>query len=121
MYGIDAMHFGDKCAAIGLDVAKKKVARAGRDIDEAAVKMSEKDYVDDGFGGGTEEDVVRLMGEKKNPRGEIAFEETVPTIMAKGGFYIKYMVRDGEDRPEVLEGPSWASPGIFKLIPFACT
>ena len=58
VYGIDAMHFGDKCAAIGLDVAKKKVARAGRDIDEAAVKMIKKDYVDDGFGGGTEEDVV---------------------------------------------------------------
>ena len=90
------MHFGDKCAAIGLDVAKKKVARAGKDIDEATVSMIE-DYVDNGFGGGSNEDVVRLMGEKIDPRGEITFQGTVPTIMAKGSFNIKYMVRDGED------------------------
>ena len=49
-YGIDAMHFRDKCAAMGLDVSKKKVARAGKHIDEAAVRIIEKDYVDDGFG-----------------------------------------------------------------------
>ena len=36
VYGINRMHFGDKCAAIGLDIAKKRVARAGNDINEAA-------------------------------------------------------------------------------------
>ena len=57
------------------------------------------------------------MGEKIDPRGEITFQGTVPTIMAKGSFYIKYMVRDGEDRPEVLEqfggailGLPWDTP-----------
>ena len=58
MYGINRMHFGDKCAAIGLDIAKKKVARAGKDIDEAAITKIEKDYVDDGFGGGSNEEIV---------------------------------------------------------------
>ena len=52
------------------------------------------------------------MGEKKDPRGEIVFEGTVPTIMARGGFYIKYMVRDGEDRPKVLEQFGGAILGI---------
>ena len=97
MYGINRMHFGDKCAAIGLDVAKKKVTIAGNDIDEATVLMIEHDYVDDGFGGGSNDDIVRLMGEKIDPSGEITFQGTVPTIMAKGSFNIKYMVRDGED------------------------
>ena len=112
VYGIDRKHFGDKCTALGLDIVKKKVARAGRDINEAAVKMIEKDYVVDGFGGGTDKDVVRLMGKKKDPRGEIMFEGTVPTIMARGGFYIKYMVRDGEDQPKVLEQFGGAILGI---------
>ena len=58
------MHFGDKCAAIGLDIVKKKVARAGKDINEATVLMIEHDYVDDGFGGGSNEDIVRLMGRR---------------------------------------------------------
>ena len=39
IYAINKMHFGDRPAAIGLDVAKKIVAEAGRDIDSAAANM----------------------------------------------------------------------------------
>ena len=89
IYAIDRMHFGDRCAAIGLDVAKKMVAEAGRHIDSKAVDMVKRDYVDDGFGGGTEDDVRRIMGEVtvKNPEGEdeIQFRGTVPAIMQKAG------------------------------------
>ena len=92
--------------------SEEEVARAVKDINKAAVMLIEKDYVDDGFGGGPDKDVVRLMGEKIDPRGEITFEGTVPTIMARGGFYIKYMVRDGEDRPKVLEQFGGAILGI---------
>ena len=38
-FAVDRMHFGDRPAAIGLDVAKKLVAEAGWDIDKAAVEM----------------------------------------------------------------------------------
>ena len=63
MFAIDQMHFGDRPAAIGLDVAKRLVAEHCRHIDSEAVDMIRRDYVDDGFGGGTNEDVQRLMGE----------------------------------------------------------
>ena len=46
---------------------KKKVTRAGKHIDTAAVKMIKKDYVNDGFGGRTSKDVIRLMGKQKDP------------------------------------------------------
>ena len=52
------------------------------------------------------------MGETIDPSGEITFQGTVPTIMAKGSFNIKYMVRDGEDQPEVLEQFEGAILGI---------
>ena len=39
VFGIDAMHIGGRCAAIELDVVKKRVARAGKHIDEAAARM----------------------------------------------------------------------------------
>ena len=65
--------------------------------------MLRRDYVDDGFGGGTEADVDRLMGEVVDQEGGLAFKGTVPAIMAMGNFTIKYMIRSGEARPEVLE------------------
>ena len=73
VFGIDRMHFGDRPAAIGLEVAKNLVAESGRDIDSAAVDMIKRDYVDDGFGGGSEEDVDRLMGEVEDEDWNISF------------------------------------------------
>ena len=73
MFGIDRMHFGDPPAAIGLEVAKNLVAESGRDIDFAAVVMIKRDYVDDWLGGGSEEDVDRLMGEVEDEDGNISF------------------------------------------------
>ena len=44
------MHFGDRCAMCGLEVAKTKVAELGKDIDSEAVAMIKMTYVDDGSG-----------------------------------------------------------------------
>ena len=103
VFGIDRMHFGDRPAAIGLEVAKNLVAESGRDIDSAAVDMIKRDYIDDGFGGGSEEDVDRLMGEVEDEDGKISFRGTVSQIMSQGNFRIKVMVRSGESRPAVLK------------------
>ena len=109
VYGINRMHFGDRCAAVGLEVAKGLIAEAGRNIDSEAVDMILRGYVDDGFGGGTEADVERITGEvsveSQDPTKseEIQFHGTVPRIMKAGGFNTKYMIRDGETRPELLE------------------
>ena len=57
-YGVDRMHFGDRVAATGLEVSKRKVADVGEAIDPAAAKMIKKGYSDDGVGGGTKQDVA---------------------------------------------------------------
>ena len=103
VFGIDRMHFGDRPAAIGLEVAKGLVAQAGAHMDPATAKMIAGDYVDDGFGRGTAEDVARLMGEWVAKDGTISYHGLVPAIMALGGFQVKYMVKDREVRQEVLD------------------
>ena len=63
-YGVNRMHFGDRVATTGLEVAKRKVADVGEAIDPAAAAMIKKGYSDDGFAGGTKQDITRLMGER---------------------------------------------------------
>jgi len=64
-FALDRVHFGDACAATQLEVAKDIVADAGYDIDpEAACRIKEDVYVDDGLTGGTLEQVSRFVGNK---------------------------------------------------------
>ena len=63
-YGFTRMHFGDRPAMAGLEVAKHKVADLGANIDPLAAQMIKKGYVDDGAGGGSKEDVERLIGDE---------------------------------------------------------
>ena len=56
------MHFGDRPAAAGLEVAKKKVAVLGKRIDEQTAEIITRGYMDDGLGGGPEHVVRKLMG-----------------------------------------------------------
>ena len=58
------MHFGDRPAAAGLEVAKKKVAELGRNIDSQTADIIMRGYVDDGLGGGEEYVVKKLIGEE---------------------------------------------------------
>ena len=103
VFGINAMHFGDRCATTGLKVALNKVAEAGSHIDPAAAEMIKQGYVDDGIGGGSKEDVDRLIGEETWREGKPTYSGTVAEILQGGGFKMKVMVRDGEQRPEVTE------------------
>ena len=52
--------------------------------------MIEKDYVNDGIGGGSNDDVCRLMGEVI--LHTLEYHRTVSQIMERGGFFIKIMV-----------------------------
>ena len=81
---------------------RDRYARSWIHIYEAAVWMIERYYINNLFGCGTDEDMYRLMGEVLSG-SYIKFEETFSTIMAHGGFNIKYMVRDREDHPKILE------------------
>merc|ERR1711867_103934 len=58
-YGVNRMHFGDRLATTGLEVAKRKVADVRESIDPAAAAMIKKGYSDDGVTGDTKQDVTR--------------------------------------------------------------
>merc|ERR1711867_253864 len=112
-------------AAAGLEVAKKKVAEYGRPVDSQTADIIMRGYVDDGLGGGDREVVDKLVGEEILGTGTGPLEETggvtghstgnllspsmpkytgtVAKIMGLGGFQIKYMIRNGENRPEILK------------------
>merc|ERR1711973_955698 len=129
-YGINRMHFGDRPAAAGLEVAKKKVAEYGRPIDNQTADIIMRGYVDDGLGGGDEQVVKKLIGEEfldsetgnlmesgaagvshaspSNPLQSLPptkprYTGTVAKVMSLGGFKIKHMICNGETRPEILE------------------
>ena len=102
-YGFTRMHFGDRPAMCGLEVAKHKTADLGTDIDPEAVVMIKRGYVDDGSGGGTKETVDRLMGNETEQDGSLQYDGTVAQIFSLGGFKLKVMVRDGETRQEIID------------------
>ena len=113
VFAIDRMHFGDRPAAIGLEVAKRLFTEYGRDIDPAAVEMIKKDYMDDGFGHGLDQDVCSLMGEVMLEDGSLEYRGTVAQIMERGSFFIKYMICDREARPDVLKNFSGSVLGML--------
>ena len=100
-YAFDVVHFGDRCAATQLEVAKDLAADEGKDIDPVASnKIKEDTYVDDGLTGGTVEEVARFMGVKS---ADGTFTGTMPQILAKGNFKLKAMVRSGGTDQEQID------------------
>ena len=100
-FGIDRMHFGDKCAMCGLQNGIKLVAEAGRAIDCEAADMLEKAYVDDCVGGGDDDTLDRLIGRETWTDGKPHYDGTVQQMLGLGSFGVKVMVRSGETRKEV--------------------
>ena len=102
-FGIDRMHFGDKCAMCGLQNGIKLVAEAGREIDCEAAHMLEKAYVDDCVGGGDDATLNRLIGRETWTDGKPQYDGTVQQILGLGSFGVKVMVKSGETRKEVCD------------------
>ena len=93
-YAFDCVHFGDRCAACQLEVAKDLIADEFGVIDpEAAKRIKQDTYVDDGVTGGTQAQVDRFIGEKS---ADGSFSGTISQILGKGGFKLKAIVRSGE-------------------------
>ena len=103
-FGITRMHFGVRPAAAGLEVAKGMVAEHRRYIDPETADMLKRGYMDDRIGGGSIATVSRLIGDESydEDTGHAIYSGTVAQIMELGGFNLKYMIRNGESRPEVL-------------------
>ena len=93
-FAIDCVHFGDRPAACQLEVSKKKIAQLGENIDqEASVKLIQDSYVDDGFSGGTEESIQRMVGNKDESG---SYNGTISKILSLGGYKVKEFVVEGD-------------------------
>ena len=102
-YGLTKMHFSDRPAACGLEVAKRLVADAGVSIDPKAVEMLKKSIFDDIICGGDEAAVDRMIGTETWSGGVQNYDGTLQQIYAKGSFRIKVMVRDKESCHKVIK------------------
>ena len=93
-FAIDCVHFGDRPAACQLEVSKGKIAKLGKKIDpEASKKLVKDTYVDDGFSGGTEAAIKRIVG-TKDDQGK--YSGTLAKILAIGGYEVKEIVIEGD-------------------------
>ena len=97
-FALDRVHFGDQCAATELEVGKDITADEGTHIDpEAAKRIKEEIYVDDGLTGGSAEQVDRFVG-KRLPDGQ--YDGTIPRILALGNFKVKAFSISGQEPTE---------------------
>jgi hypothetical protein len=65
----------------------------------AADQLRDKTYVDDGIVGGSQEDVDRMTG-------KMVYREldgTIPLMLRAGGMETKYMIKSGEQNPDLAE------------------
>ena len=93
-YAFTRATFGDIAAGLILEIAKRKVAELGRDVDPVAAQQHQDFcYVDDSILGGSQEDAERMRGQRVD--GE--YTGTVPKILAYGAMQVKFMEISGSD------------------------
>ena len=108
-YAFTRATFGDVAAGLILEVAKRRVAELGSEIDEqAAQQIQDYSYVDDSILGGSAEDVQRMRGERV---GE-AYTGTVPRILARGAMTVKFMAVSGSSDPWEAEQLAGKTLGV---------
>ena len=93
--------FGDKPAAVFLEIAIKKIAELNEEIDPiASTRIRDDRYVDDFATGGTPEEVSRFVG---NEQDDFQCDGTFSTILSQGSFRLKAMVASGETNQEKIK------------------
>ena len=100
-YGFTCVAFGDRPAAAQLELAKKKSAQAGNNVDPiTANKLIKDSFVDDGITGGSLQEVREMKG-ARDDNGK--YTGTVQEILDYGGFQVKVMVASGDNDDQDLE------------------
>ena len=108
-YAFTRATFGDVAAGLILEVAKRRVAEMGAEIDgQAAQQLQDYSYVDDSILGGSAEDVERMRGVRV---GE-AYTGTVPRILARGAMTVKFMAVSGSSDPWEAEQLAGKTLGV---------
>ena len=115
VYGFLVVAFGDRQAAVLLQIVIRLTCEMYKNVDLiAAQKIQDDLFVDDLVTGGELELVDRFMGDKDVETFKCT--GTMPQIMEEGGLYFKAMQRSGEADGEALEllggavlGVGWSS------------
>ena len=109
-YAFTRATFGDVAAGLILEVAKRRVAEMGQDIDPVAAEQLQKySYVDDSILGGTKEDVDRMRGN----RADGTYTGTVPQILRQGAMTVKFMAVSGSSDPWEAEQLGGKTLGVI--------
>ena len=90
--------FGDLAAGLLLEAAKRRAAAEGEHLDPLVAKqLRENVYVDDICGGGSPEEVERMVGDEATGGG------TLHQILETCGMKLKFVAVSGDKREEVAE------------------
>ena len=122
-YAFATMHYGDLPASNLLEIGRNLTAEEGAHIDpEAAQKIINDTYVDDGVSGGPKDVVDRMRGEQL-PDG--SFSGTLRQIFDKGNLKLKTILVSGETNEEIknliggkILGYNWDATTDIISIPF---
>ena len=95
IYAIMVVSFGDRPAAVILEIAIRITIQMFGDVDKMAAYRLEFDrFVDDLTSGGDEEEVARFVGQENKETNQCS--GTMPQILGGGGFKLKAMAWSGE-------------------------
>ena len=95
IYAYVVVSFGDRPAAVLLEICIRKTVDLFGTIDpEAALKILKDRFVDDLASGGNRSQVERYMGNEDEET--LQCDGTMPSILRKGGLTLKVMVPGGE-------------------------
>ena len=103
IYGFLCVSFGDRPAAVILDVVIKLTVQMFGGLDLLAAKRLKEDmFVDDLVSGGTDDEISRYVGEEDPDT--LQCSGTMPTILAQGRFTLKAIAWTGEhDGPKLIK------------------
>ena len=97
-FGYCTVSFGDKPAAVFLDLVIKEAASRFKHIDPlAAEKIAHDRYVDDIATGGSPEEVQRMAGSSVNDDDKFETNGTLSQILSHGSLKLKAIVTSGEE------------------------
>ena len=118
IFGLTRVHYGDRPAAVLLELAKELAAEEGVSICPiAAQKSNEASYVDDSLTGGLSEELSALVGKvSEDSNGKPVYDGTLAKVYENVGLKIKNIIRSNNADDAAIRRSGEAFLG-YKWIP----